>query len=306
VLVRYAASVISNSILVLNGKGGVGKTSLAANLAGLAALSGWKVLAVDLDPQGNLGRDLGYLADADDGGTLARAAALGERPTPMQSVRPNLDVLAGGPALDGLVAELQRALLGGELAAVDRLGAALAAVAVDYDLVVIDSPPGEALLHAAAVRAVHYILIPTRADAASVDGLGRVAAVVAREGAANPRLEVLGVVLGPLPIQARAIARRTRAELEAMLGEITIFDTIVRDVPRAAVDCRARGVLAHEYEQASTRAPRWWERKRGNEDVETFSNAAAGLAGDYQALAKEILARFTARQSAGAVAGGRG
>jgi chromosome partitioning protein len=298
--------VIANSVLVLNGKGGVGKTSLTANLAGLAALSGWRVLAVDLDPQGNLGRDLGYQADADDGETLARAAAQGTRPEPLRDVRPGLDVLAGGPALDGLVAELQRALLGGELAAVDRLGAALGAAAADYDLVVIDSPPGEALLHAAAIRAVHYIVIPTRADAASVDGLGRVASVVAREGAANPGLEVLGVVLGPLPIQARAIARRTRAELAELLGEgIVIFDTIIRDVPRAAVDCRGRGVLAHEYEEAARSAPRWWERRRGG-DGEGFSDAACGLAEDYQALVKEILGRFTERQGASAVAAGEG
>lgn len=298
--------MIANSVLVLNGKGGVGKTSLTANLAGLAALSGWRVLAVDLDPQGNLGRDLGYLADADDGQTLAHAAAQGTRPEPLRDVRPGLDVLAGGPALDGLVADLQRALLGGELAAVDRLGAALGAAAADYDLVVIDSPPGEALLHAAAIRAVHYIVIPTRADAASVDGLGRVAAVVAREGAANPGLEVLGVVLGPLPIQARAIARRTKAELAELLGEgIIIFDTIIRDVPRAAVDCRGRGVLAHEYEEAARGAPRWWERRRGG-DGEGFSDAACGLAGDYQALVKEILGRFTERQRASAVAAGEG
>ena len=300
--------MIPNSILVLNGKGGVGKTSLTANLAGLAALSGWRVLAVDLDPQGNLGRDLGYLERADDGETLATAAASGTRPEPLRDVRPGLDVLAGGPALDRLVADLQRALLGGELAAVDRLGAALGSAAADYDLVVIDSPPGEALLHAAAVRAVHYIVIPTRADAASIDGLGRVAAVVAREGSANPALEVLGVVLGPLPIQARAIARRTRAELEQLLGDgIVIFDAVIRDVPRAAVDCRARGALAHEYEQAALRAPRWWERRRGGGDEpEAFSDAAAGLAGDYQALVQEILARFTQRQSATAVAAGEG
>lgn len=290
--------MIANSILVLNGKGGVGKTSLAANLAGLAALSGWKVLAVDLDPQGNLGRDLGYLADADDGQALAKAVANGSRPEPLREVRQGLDVLAGGPALDGLVADLQRALLGGELAAVDRFGTALGAAAADYDLVVIDSPPGEALLHAAAVRAVHYIVIPTRADAASIDGLGRVAAVVAREGASNPSLEVLGVVVGPLPTRARAIARQTRAELTELLGDdITIFDTIVRDVPRAAVDCRARGALAHEYEQAALRAPRWYERRGRDGDGEAFSDAAAGLASDYQALVKEILGRYTARQA---------
>ncbi|MGH9154901.1 MAG: ParA family protein [Acidimicrobiales bacterium] len=296
--------MIANSILVLNGKGGVGKTSLTANLAGLAALTGWRVLAVDLDPQGNLGRDLGYLADADDGGSLATATAQGSRPEPLRDVRPGLDVLAGGPALDGLVADLQRALLGGDLAAADRLGLALGAVAIDYDLVVIDSPPGEALLHAAAIRAVHYIVIPTRADAASIDGLGRVAAVVAREGAANPGLEVLGVVLGPLPRGARAIARQTRVELEALLGErIIVFDTIIRDVPRAAVDCRGRGVLAHEYEQEALKAPRWWERKARPDGGEGFSDAAAGLASDYQELVREILARFSARQAVAVTAG---
>lgn len=296
--------MIANSILVLNGKGGVGKTSLAANLAGLAALTGWRVLAVDLDPQGNLGRDLGYLDDADDGQTLATAVASGTRPEPLRDVRPGLDVLAGGPALDGLVADLQRALLGGELGAVDRFGTALEAAAADYDLVVIDSPPGEALLHSAAVRAVHYIVIPTRADAASIDGLGRVAAVVAREGASNPGLEVLGVVVGPLPTRAQAIARQTRAELEELLGDITIFETIVRDVPRAAVDCRARGALAHEYEQAALRAPRWYERRARGGDGEGFSDAAAGLAADYQALVREILARYSARQAATATAVG--
>ena len=50
---------IERSIMLFNGKGGVGKTSIAANLAGLAALGGWKVLVVDLDKQGNLARDFG-------------------------------------------------------------------------------------------------------------------------------------------------------------------------------------------------------------------------------------------------------
>ena len=296
--------MVPNSILVLNGKGGVLKTSIAANLAGLAALSGWRVLVVDLDPQGNLGRDLGYTAAADDGSELANSARTGSPPQPMKSVRPNLDVLAGGPALDELVADLQLALVRGDLGVADHLGGALAAVGVGYDLVVIDSPPGEALLHSVAIRAAHYILIPTRPDAASIDGLGRVASVVARESSANPALEVLGVVLGPLPVNASALARRAKDELAAMLGAgITIFDTIIRDAPKAAVDCRERGVLAHEYEEAALQAPRWWERRRGA-GGESFSQAAAGLATDYQALAQEVMARFGGRQDALQVASG--
>ena len=60
---------LRRTIAVLNGKGGVGKTSLTANLSGLFADAGYRVLAIDLDPQGNLGNDLGYLgAVLGDGG----------------------------------------------------------------------------------------------------------------------------------------------------------------------------------------------------------------------------------------------
>jgi Mrp family chromosome partitioning ATPase len=67
-----AASALDNAVAVATGKGGVGKTSITANVAGTAALSGWRVLAVDLDPQGNLGNDLGYnqRGDGDEGGRL--------------------------------------------------------------------------------------------------------------------------------------------------------------------------------------------------------------------------------------------
>ena len=44
--------MLDNALMFGNGKGGVGKTSLAANVAGLAAQSGWRVLTIDLDPQG--------------------------------------------------------------------------------------------------------------------------------------------------------------------------------------------------------------------------------------------------------------
>jgi len=47
-------------VAIANGKGGVGKTSLATTLAGMAAEAGYKILIIDLDPQGNVGKDLGY------------------------------------------------------------------------------------------------------------------------------------------------------------------------------------------------------------------------------------------------------
>jgi cellulose biosynthesis protein BcsQ len=309
--------VVPNCILVWNGKGGVIKTSLTANLAGIAAAGGWRVLTIDLDPQGNLGRDLGYLDAADQGEALVNAVRSGTRPDPIPAVRPNLDALAGGPALNDLVADLQRQLLRGDLSAAGGLLRALAPIAAEYDVVLMDSPPTEALLHVAAARVAHYVLIPTQPDAASIDGIGAVASVVARERDANPHLEVLGVVLGPIPGLAAwgqhgdgaptkaydrsAIERDVRAELRQLLPEdIPVFDVAIRDAKKVAVDCRKRGELVIDYELAATAAGPWWKHLRsGTRSTETFSAAASNLATDYQMLANEVFGRYIARQAAG-------
>ena len=84
----------------MNGKGGALKTSLVANMGALAAAAGYRTLLVDLDPQGNLGLDLGYYEQGDRGAGLLDAMA--PRQTPLlilRGVRPNLDVVPGGPEL---------------------------------------------------------------------------------------------------------------------------------------------------------------------------------------------------------------
>ena len=89
-------------VAIANGKGGVGKTSLTAGLAGLIAGAGYRVLTVDADPQGNLRRDLGY--DSTDGQSLASAIQSGTQLEPLRDVRPNLDCIPGGAALYDLPA----------------------------------------------------------------------------------------------------------------------------------------------------------------------------------------------------------
>ncbi|MFC7164497.1 ParA family protein, partial [Aquipuribacter hungaricus] len=121
-------------VAVINGKGGAGKTSITANVAGLVANSGFRVLVVDMDPQGNLAEDFGYTqGEADDQGqSLAAALAFGQPATPRRDVRPRLDVFVGGYHLDAAAAALA--------AAKDQVGARLALARVleplgeDYDL----------------------------------------------------------------------------------------------------------------------------------------------------------------------------
>lgn len=295
--------VLWNGIAVTNGKGGVLKTSITANVAGLAAAGGWRTLVVDCDPQGNLGRDLGYMDDADDGEALADAVINRTRPDVLSEVRPRLDVVAGGPAIrTRLLPEMQRRMLSGAIEPLNGFAEAFATMANDYDLIMVDTPPGEAVIQAAIMRTVQWLVIPTRPDAASIDGLATVAQVASEQRAVNPELSVLGIVLGPVPASATALAREARSEVQELVGEeLHVFDTVIRDAPRLAFDLRQRGQLAHEYEAAAATAEPWWKAVRLGKRPASFSSA--DLAGDYQGLANDIIARYSQRAQEAATHG---
>ncbi|MFN2506274.1 MAG: ParA family protein [Acidimicrobiales bacterium] len=279
--------------MVLNHKGGVLKTAICAHLAGISAASGWKVLAVDLDPQGNLGRDLGYMTDSDGGAALLAALRDSEELRPLEGVRPGLDVIAGGPATAEVASYLTAQAMAGRVGPAARsLERTLSPLAGRYDLVVMDCPPGEALIHTAAMTAAHHVLIPTQPDDASIDGLGRVfGQFLEVRSSTNPHVQILGVVLGPIPAGASAIERRARAKLAELLGpDVPVFDTTVRLAQQAAVDCRERGLLAAEYEAEAEAAGPWIRVRKGPR----YSRAASGLAGDYTALAKEVIGAVAA------------
>src|SRR3546814_15398402 len=92
-------SNMSRVITFATGKGGTGKTSCAANVAGLAAQAGWRTLLIDLDSQANLGHDLGFSESegADNGAHLVNTHVPGGTLTPvLAGIRPNLDVIRGG------------------------------------------------------------------------------------------------------------------------------------------------------------------------------------------------------------------
>jgi len=297
--------MIPNTILITNGKGGVGKTSLVANLAGLAANGGWKTLAIDTDPQGNLARDLGVINDTDDGDNLS-AAILGTAPLrPMTNVRDGLDLVPGGPSLDAVPPQIQALMGRGHyLSALGRLETAITPIANRYDLIVVDSPPGDRALQTLAARAARFVIVPTAPDDCSVDGLAAVFERVThlREEGGNRDLEILGVVLTLTSANGRAIRRRARQTLHELLGQIPVFEHTVRFAQAAAVDCRRAGQLAHEYEAAALDAPAWWEQRQHAETTQQYSSAASSLAADYHRLVNEILSAFTIRSATPAMA----
>lgn len=296
-------TALTNTIAFANGKGGVGKTSVTANVAGIAALSGWRVLAVDLDPQGNLGNDLGYAqsGSSDEGAGLMASIRDGELLKPLRDIRPGLDVVPGGDHMDGLMAVLAPRLLD-HSAPATAVANALAPLADDYDLVLLDCPPAGGVLLEAILVATRYLVIPTKRDLGSLHGLVRVARSFAsvRSGD-NPDIDVLGVALFDFARQDTRILADTRGRLERNLaGAAPVFTTVIRNARKASTDMRRDGLLAFEYEAAAAAAQRRrvadrvWETP-GRPSPNGFSRTAAGLAEDYQNLAKEILAAYAER-----------
>lgn len=292
---------LSRVIAVVNGKGGVGKTTITANVGGLLAAGGYHVLLVDLDPQGNLAEELGYTAtERDDGGRgLAQALAFGGALIPAREVRPQLDVLVGGAQLDmaaaGLTMKAQKDPEGAKLA----LAAGLAPIAADYDLILIDCPPGQETLQQAALAAARWALIPVKTDASSRKGLRDVARRLSTVLSVNPDLDLLGVVMFGVNRSAKRVSDNARAALAADLGaESSVFAATIRHVEAAAQETRDRGLLVHELEQAVQAGPTWWEvRRSGAVDDGPRVRSAGGLAEDFQALGQEVIARISAAEA---------
>ncbi len=153
-------------ISVVNFKGGSGKTTTAAHLAQKLALDGYKVLAVDLDPQASLSALHGFQPEFDllDGGTLYDAIRYDD-PTPLPGIIQrtcftNLDIVPGNLDLMEFEHDTPRALAqrDGNLF-FTRVGTSLAQVEAEYDVVVIDCPPQLGFLTMSALSAATAVLV---------------------------------------------------------------------------------------------------------------------------------------------------
>lgn len=299
-------SALDRVIAVINGKGGVLKTTLTANIGGLLASSGYRVLLVDLDPQGNLAEDYGYTdTEADDQGTaLAQAIMFGGEAKPITDVRLNLDVFAGGPSLEqataGLVAKAHKDPDGAKLA----LANVLAPIAHDYDMILIDCPPGDETLQTAAVAAARWALVPVKTDRSSRKGLSAVAARLDSVLTVNPTLDLLGVVLVDTGTGSHVIKREAREHIASLFNADydVAFHATVRHSEATAQATRERGMLVHELDESVRSGPKWYEVVRGDAKADTLAPRTAGsVADDLQAITQEVVARITAAETDGGV-----
>lgn len=282
---------IPRTVAVEQGKGGVGKTSIVTNVAGLAAAAGVRTLVVDLDPQGNTARDLGF--QPSDGQELLNAFVTGGNLPVLKNVRENLDVVPGGPAVAdvvGLNFSWQQRGAGDFGVQLERT---LGAIAEAYDLILLDTPPGDRAIAEGALAVATSVIIPTRSDEASLDGVGRVAERFQSVAARNPDLRLAGVVLFALDSRSVRLEGKVRESLANMLGGAApVFEARIRHLSSAATDSRNNGLLIHELEKAAKddRAQRLKAlRAKKKPTASLFSRDVRALAEDYANLTREIL-----------------
>jgi len=179
-------------IAIANQKGGVGKTTTAVNLGAALADCGFRVLVVDLDPQGNATTGVG-LNPRDVSGSIYDVIM---NNTPMDdcveatAIR-NLFVLPATIDLAGaeieLVPQISREL---------KLKRALDSVRDQFDIMLIDCPPSLGLLTVNGLAAADDVIVPIQCEYYALEGLGQLLRNVALVQAnLNPSLDVRGIIL---------------------------------------------------------------------------------------------------------------
>lgn len=175
---------------IANQKGGVGKTATAFSLASGLTARGFKVLAVDLDPQCNLTRTLGEVASA----TILDI--LTERISTRNAIQEGsiCNYISSSPLLAGIDIELERAGKGNWKE--QRLKWALEEVIKDYDFIVIDTPPNAGTLMYNALTTTNKVIIPLEASKYSIEGLSRLLQDCREvKGATNKDLIIDGLLI---------------------------------------------------------------------------------------------------------------
>ena len=238
-------------IAIANQKGGVGKTTTAVNLGAALAEIGYRVLVLDLDPQGNATTGLGV--NARNLETSVYDVLLHDVPIEDCIEPTNLRNLFLVPAtIDLAGAEIELVpTFSREL----RLKRAIATVLEDFDFVLIDCPPSLGLLTVNALAAANEVAVPIQCEYYALEGLGQLLRNIERVRASlNPLLTVTTIIMTMFDARTR-LAEQVVDEVRSHFGDRVCRSVVPRTVrlseapsfgqPIIVFDPTSRGATAY-------------------------------------------------------------
>lgn len=238
-MVEERATTRMKVYVFANQKGGVAKTTTTLNLAVALSESGYDVLCIDLDPQGNLTMSQGV--DPDEVEKSMYDVLVDRMPISEVIHRREIDIAVASIDLAG--AEIAMST---QIGRERTLQKALLEIADDYDFVCIDTPPSLGLLTINALTAANKVIVPVQCEYLSMRGLVQLQNTLQmiRENL-NPDVEIEGIL--PTMLDSRTVHAKEAVEiLEENFGDLVFKSRIKKAIKFAEAPVKGSSVLKYD------------------------------------------------------------